>query len=61
MICRRIGKDKSVLSRELRRNSDKRTGEYNPELAQCKYEKRQKEKPKFIYFTDIVKQFVIIH
>jgi IS30 family transposase len=61
MICHRIGKDKSVLSRELRRNSDKRTGEYNPELAQRKYEKRQKEKPKFIHFTDMIKQFVIIN
>jgi len=61
MICQAIGKDKSVLSRELRRNCDKRTGEYNPELAQRKYEKRQKEKPKFIHFTDVIKQFVIIH
>ena len=61
MICQSIGKDKSVLSRELRRNCDKRTGEYNPELAQRKYEKRQKEKPKFIHFTDVIKQFVIIH
>jgi len=61
MICQAIGKDKSVLSRELRRNCDKRTGAYSPELAQRKYEKRQKEKPKFIHFTDVIKQFVIIH
>jgi IS30 family transposase len=61
MICHTIGKDKSVLSRELRRNCDKRTGEYNPELAHRKYEKRQKEKPKFIHFTDVIKQFAIIH
>jgi IS30 family transposase len=61
MICHTIDKDKSVLSRELRRNSDKRTGAYNPALAQRKYEKRQKEKPKFIRFTEVIKQFVITH
>jgi len=59
MICKAIGKDKSVLSREFRRNCDKRTGEYKAELAQRKYEQRQRDKPKFIHFTDAIKQEVI--
>jgi len=60
-ICEQIGRDKSVLSRELRRNCNKHTGEYDPVLAQCKYKKRQKDKPKFIHFTDDIKQLVIEH
>jgi IS30 family transposase len=58
-ICEIIGKDKSVISRELRRNCDLRSGAYNPELAQRKYTKRMKEKPKHIRFTEEVKQKVI--
>jgi len=58
-ICMRIDKDKSVLSRELRRNCDKRTGIYHPVLAQRKYESRKKEKRKFIHFTEEIKHKVI--
>jgi IS30 family transposase len=58
-ICEKIGKDKSVLSRELRRNCDKRTGKYNPELAQRKYEQRLKEKPKCIRFTEEIEKKVV--
>jgi IS30 family transposase len=58
-ICEKTGKDKSVISRELKRNCDKRSGRYEPELAQCKYEKRLKEKPKFIRFNEEVKQKII--
>jgi IS30 family transposase len=58
-ICKKIGKDKSVLSRELRRNCDKRTGKYNPELAQRKYEQRLKEKPKFVHFTPEIREKVV--
>lgn len=53
-----IGKDKSVLSRELKRNCDLRSGEYKADLAQRKYEQRQKAKPKKILFTQEVKQLV---
>jgi IS30 family transposase len=41
-----IKKDKSVLTRELQRNCDLRSGKYDFDLAQRKYEKRQKAKPK---------------
>jgi len=61
VICQVIGRDKSVLSSELRRNSNEQTGDYNPVLTQRKYKKRQKEKPKFIRFTVEVKQMVILH
>lgn len=46
-----IGRDKSVVSREIRRNCDERSGQYKQSLAQRKYEKRLFEKPKKLYFT----------
>ncbi len=39
-IALRIGKDKSVVSRELRRNADGRNGSYRADLAQRKYKAR---------------------
>ena len=45
-IALAIGKDKTVVRKEIRRNSDKRDGVYKYEQAQKKYAKRQKEKPK---------------
>jgi IS30 family transposase len=45
-IAEMIGKNKSTVSRELLRNCDKRSGIYDYDLAQRKYEKRQAEKPK---------------
>lgn len=51
-----IEKDKSVISRELKRNSDIRNGEYRYELAVKKCQKRHKEKPKHIYFTDDIRK-----
>jgi IS30 family transposase len=50
-IAKAIGKDKSVISRELKRNSDIRSGNYKDELANKKYAKRQKEKHKYRKFT----------
>ena len=54
-IARVIGKNKSVVSREIKRNRDLRFGSYSQDLAQRKYQKRQKEKPKRVRFTDAVK------
>ena len=42
-IANRIGKDKSVVSREIRRNADKRNGTYKAELAQRKYTERPRK------------------
>jgi IS30 family transposase len=53
-----IGKDKSVVSRELNRICDLRNGEYKVDLAQRKYDQLQKEKPKKVQFTETVKKLV---
>lgn len=57
-IALTIGKDKSVVSRELKRNCDKRSKKYDADLAQRKYEQRQRYKPKRIRFTEDIKQHV---
>ena len=57
-IADAIEKDKSVVSREIKRNKDQRNGQYRSELAQRKYATRQNEKPKRIKFTDKVKLHV---
>ena len=46
-----IGKDKSVISREIKRNKNQVTGKYQSDLAQRKAEKRHKDKPKKIWFS----------
>ena len=50
-----INKDKSVITRELKRNCDLRSGKYSSELAQRKYDKRQINKPKKVYLTTEIK------
>lgn len=57
-IANKIGKDKSVVSRELRRNCDKRNGKYRAELAERKCANRHKEKRKQQNFTVDIKDFV---
>ena len=54
-IALAIGKDKSVVSREIKRNCDQRSSSYSHDLAQSKYHKKQKEKPKRVRFTSEVK------
>ncbi len=58
-IADTIGKDKSVISKEIKRNCDKRNGRYNPDLAHRKYINRLKNKPKKKSFDEKVKQYVI--
>lgn len=53
-----IDKHKSVVSREIKRNCDQRSGQYKSDLAQRKYQCRQKTKPKKIHFTKEVQQQV---
>ena len=60
VIAELIGKDKSVVSRELKRNSDLRSGEYRSDLADRKYAERQKTKRKKRYFTEAIKAEVNI-
>jgi transposase, IS30 family len=47
-IANIISVDKSVISREIRRNSDERNGVYRAKLAQKKYDARLYSKPKHI-------------
>ena len=58
LIAERIGKDRSVVSRELKRNRDLRSNEYKPDLAQRKYEQRIDSKPKRINFTESIRLYV---
>jgi transposase, IS30 family len=54
-IASLIGVSKSTISRELKRNSDKRSGQYDCNLAQRKYENRQKHKKLKEVFTPVMK------
>lgn len=58
LIATAIGKEKSVVSREVKRNSDSRSGEYRYDLAKRKCANRHKAKPKKIWFTPEVKSNV---
>jgi IS30 family transposase len=56
-IGKLIGKDKSAISRELKRNSDQRNGVYKAELAHSKAMVRHREKPKKVrFFSDMIKE-----
>lgn len=57
-IAKAIGKSKSVISRELKRNRDPVSGHYTYEIAQEQYEQRQKQKPKKKWFTPEVQRYV---
>ena len=57
-IAKLINRDKSVVCRELKRNSDKVSGAYKSELAIRKCEQRHQLKPKKIHFTEAVKSYV---
>jgi len=59
IIAERIGKDRSTIYRELKRNSDGRGAQYKAELAQRKCESRHIEKNKKEAFTSTIKAFVI--
>ncbi len=53
-----ISKDKSVVSREIRRNADARSGQYKDDLAHRKYLKRQQHKAKPRSFTPEMEEYV---
>lgn len=57
-IALTIGKDKSVVSREISRNADERSGEYRCDLAQRKCLSRHHNKPNHIRFTAELKSKV---
>jgi IS30 family transposase len=54
-IASTLSLDKSVIYREIKRNCDKRSGEYKAFLAQKKYENRLVTKPKKVRATPEIK------
>jgi transposase, IS30 family len=57
-IAKAIEKSESTVSREIRRNCDGRSGEYQCDLAQRKYIKRQRDKPRIIKFTEEIRKII---
>jgi transposase, IS30 family len=57
-IALAIGKHKSVISRELRRNCDQRSGTYRSSLAQRKCDERHSQKAKHIRFDSTIQACV---
>jgi transposase, IS30 family len=57
-IAERINKDKSVVCRELKRNCDRRNGQYRADLAHRRCKKRHSDKNKNISFIQEVKDYV---
>lgn len=57
-IAHIIGRDKSVITREIQRNCDLRNGQYHADLAQRKCEKRHEQKPKKIKLTQPLKAYI---
>ena len=57
-IAEQVGCSKSTVSRELRRNCDRRDGSYWPELVQRKAAARHRAKPKRKRFTASVEAHV---
>lgn len=57
-IATAITKCPSVLSREIKRNKDVRSGEYRSELAQRKADDRLRTKNKYIKFTSKVQEYI---
>lgn len=58
-IANHIGKNRSVICRELHRNSDQRNHVYKAVLADEKTRSRHKEKPKKIQFTEEVEETIV--
>ena len=56
-----LGRNKSVISREINRNKDQRNGEYRYDLAQRKTRTRHQQKPKGIRLTAAIKSFIGRH
>ena len=56
-IAIKINRDKSVISREIKRNCDQRSGKYKAELAEKKCANRHKIKRKKIRFTPEIKRY----
>ncbi len=56
-----MGRNKSVISREISRNRDGKSGKYQAHLAQRKTESRHKKKHKKVRFTAEIKAHIDKH
>lgn len=54
-ISKQLNVSKSCISREITRNSDRRTGKYKPGLAHRKADERKEKKHKAVRFTNEMK------
>ena len=57
-IAKKIGKNRSVISREMKRNSDLRNSNYSASLANKKAQRRHKSKPKKKCWDINIEQYV---
>lgn len=57
-IAYSIGVDKSTISRELKRNADKRSGDYRAKLAERKCRERHANKPKKVHLSEDIKELI---
>lgn len=60
-IAASINRSPSVISREIKRNCDGRSGKYNADLAQRKCESRHELKPKYRRLDEEMKDYIIAH
>ena len=58
-IAKTLGRDKSTISRELKRNADRRSKNYRPELAQKKTDLRHLQKKKYKAFTAQIQDHIV--
>lgn len=58
-IAKKLNVSKSTIGREIKRNQDQRNKVYKPALAQEKAQKRHKEKPKNVHFTNEIRDHVV--
>jgi IS30 family transposase len=58
-IAEIISRNKSVVSREIRRNCDQRSGVYKAKLAQSKYDSKLSSKPKAVKVNTAIKEQII--
>jgi IS30 family transposase len=57
-IAYSIGVHKSTISRELKRNADKRSGDYRAKLAERKCRERHANKPKKVHLSEDIKELI---
>ena len=57
-IANSIGVHKSTISRELKRNSDKRSGDYRAKLAERKCRERHTNKAKKVHLSEDIKEVI---